>query len=194
MFSPRAELSTVLAKYLPELGIDECVVSEFVPGSHRAELRLVFGFNPQNLQAQNVTYPARQLVAPGFPNLERRSVLVLPLCYGAELLGIAVLPAVDGDGALYETLAETFGIVLKSMDLRRRAEARRSTSSPSTVRRPPSTSRNELTSGSTTIEHVADLAHQGFRRDGFLQERDVRVHGAEVMNGVIGVTRHADQP
>jgi hypothetical protein len=128
MFSPRAELSTVLAKYLPELGIDECVVSEFVPESQRAELRLVFGFNPQNLQAQNVSYPARQLVPPGFASLQHRSVLVLPLCYGAELLGVAVLPAVDGDGALYESLAETFGIVLKSMDLRRRAEARRSAS------------------------------------------------------------------
>jgi DNA-binding LacI/PurR family transcriptional regulator len=127
MFSPRAELSTVLAKYLPELGIDECVVSEFVPDSHRAELRIVFGFNPRRLQAQSVKYPARTLVPPGFESLEHRSVLVLPICYGPELLGVAVLPAVDGDGALYETLAETFGIVLKSMDLRRRAEARRST-------------------------------------------------------------------
>lgn len=126
MFSPRAELSTVLAKYLPELGIDECVVSEFVPDRHRTELRLVFGFNTQSLQAQSVTYPTRKLVPPGFPNLHQRSVLVLPLCYGPELLGVAVLPAVEGDGALYETLAETFGIVLKSMDLRRRAEARRS--------------------------------------------------------------------
>jgi DNA-binding LacI/PurR family transcriptional regulator len=131
MFSPRAELSTVLAQYLPDLGIDECVVSEFVPNpatssGPRSELRLVFGFNPQNLQAQSTVYPVRQLVPPGFESLRRRSALLLPLCYGAELLGVAVLPAVDGDGSLYEMLAEAFGMVLKSMELRRRAEARRS--------------------------------------------------------------------
>jgi hypothetical protein len=123
----------VLAQHLPDLGIDECVVSEFVsrpdPSSlQQRELRLVFGFNPQNLQAQSTVYPARQLVPPGFESLRQRSALVLPLCYGPDLLGVAVLPAVDSEGSLYEMLAETFGIVLKSMDLRRRADARRSAS------------------------------------------------------------------
>jgi hypothetical protein len=124
MFSPRAQLSTLLAEHLPHLGLDECVVSEFVPDKGRTELRLSFGFSAEELQPQSVTYPTRQIVPPGFPNLRRRSVLALPLCYGDELLGIAVMPAIDGDGSLYESLAQSFGVVLKSMDLRRRAEAR----------------------------------------------------------------------
>jgi sigma-B regulation protein RsbU (phosphoserine phosphatase) len=124
MFSPRAQLSTLLAEHLPHLGLDECVVSEFVPDKGRSELRLSFGFSAEELQPQSVTYPTRQIVPPGFPNLRRRSVLALPLCYGDELLGIAVMPAIDGDGSLYESLAQCFGVVLKSMDLRRRAEAR----------------------------------------------------------------------
>jgi len=124
MFSPRAQLSTVLAEHLPELGVEECVVSEFVPGRAKAELRLAFGFNSEELNPQSQPYPSRELIPPGFPNLRRKSVLVLPLCYGDELLGIAVLPVIEGDGSLYEALAETFGVALKSMDLRRKLEAR----------------------------------------------------------------------
>ena len=124
MFSPRAQLSTVLAEHLPELGVEECVVSEFVPGSAKAELRLAFGFNSEELNPQSQPYPSRELIPPGFPNLRKKSVLVLPLCYGDELLGIAVLPVIEGDGSLYEALAETFGVALKSMDLRRKLEAR----------------------------------------------------------------------
>jgi phosphoserine phosphatase RsbU/P len=124
MFSPRAELSTVLAERLPELGVEECVVSEFVPGRGKSELRLAFGFNSQDLNPHSQPYPSRELIPPGFPNLRKKSVLVLPLCYGDELLGIAVLPVVEGDGSLYEALAETFGVALKSMDLRRKLEAR----------------------------------------------------------------------
>jgi hypothetical protein len=124
MFSPRTDLSTMLAEHMPHLGIEECVVAEFVPGRNQTELRVVFGFNSQELKPQSVTYPTREIVPPTFPNLRRKSVLVLPLCYGDELLGIAVLPVVEGDGSLYEALAETFGVVLKSMELRRKVEAR----------------------------------------------------------------------
>jgi hypothetical protein len=124
MFSPRAQLSTVLAEHLPELGVEECVVSEFVPGRSKAELRLAFGFNSREPNPHSQPYPSRELIPPGFPNLRKKSVLVLPLCYGEELLGIAILPVLEGDGSLYEALAETFGVALKSMDLRRKLEAR----------------------------------------------------------------------
>lgn len=124
MFGPRTHLSTVLAEHLPLLGIEECVVSELVPGRGKAELRLAFGFNTQELNPQSQPYPTQELIPPGFESLRRKSVLVLPLCYGEDLLGIAVLPVVEGDGSLYEALAETFGVALKMIELRRKLEAR----------------------------------------------------------------------
>ncbi len=124
MFGPQALLSTTLAEHLPNLGLEACVVSEFAsPGSH-AELKLAFGFDAQNLQPQMLRYPARELVPPGFESLKSRSAFVLPLCYGGQALGLAVLPASDRDGALYDTLAEVFGSVLKALEVRRRADAR----------------------------------------------------------------------
>jgi hypothetical protein len=48
----------------------------------------------------------------------------LPLKYGEEPLGIAVLPFSERDGLFYETLGEVLSIVLKSLEVRRRAEAR----------------------------------------------------------------------
>jgi hypothetical protein len=69
-------------------------------------------------------YPASALVPPGFEELTARSCFVLPLRYGEEGLGLAVVPASDRDGTFYGVLSEVFGIVLKSLEVRRRADAR----------------------------------------------------------------------
>jgi len=124
MFGPQAHLSTTLAEHLPKLGLEACVVSEFAtPGSH-SELKLAFGFDAQNLQPQMLRYPAHDIVPPGFDSLKSRSVFVVPLRYGDQALGLAVLPASDRDGSIYDTLAEVFGSVLKALEVRRRADAR----------------------------------------------------------------------
>jgi DNA-binding LacI/PurR family transcriptional regulator len=124
MFGPQAALSTALAEHLPNLGVNACVVAELaVPGAF-AELKLAFGFDAQNLQPQMARYPAKELVPPGFEHLLARSVLVLPLCYGEESVGLTLVPAGERDGAFYEVLAEVFGAVVKALEVRRRAESR----------------------------------------------------------------------
>jgi DNA-binding LacI/PurR family transcriptional regulator len=124
MFGPQAHLSTTLAELLPDFGLDECVVSEFVegePGAARPALKLSFGFDAKTLQPQMATFDARELVPSRFEHLRTRSALVLPLTSGERMVGVAVLPASDRDGAFYETIAQLFGTVLKVLELRRRA-------------------------------------------------------------------------
>jgi DNA-binding LacI/PurR family transcriptional regulator len=124
MFGPQAQLSLVLAEHLPNLGIDACVVSEWATAGSTAELKLAFGFDAQNTQPQMLTYPAQQLVPADFEQLATRSVFAMPLRYGEQALGLAVLPASDRDGHFYEILADVFGVVLKALEVRRRADAR----------------------------------------------------------------------
>lgn len=119
MFGPQAELSKTLAELLPDLGLDACVVAELVDGS-LTELQLAFGFDAQTSQPQMVKFAAGSLVPEGFEHLLARSVFVMPLKYGEEPLGVAVLPASVRDGLFYETLAEALGIVLKGLSVKRR--------------------------------------------------------------------------
>jgi hypothetical protein len=124
MFGPQAQLSTALAAHLPNLGIDACVVSEFPTPGSVDELKLAFGFDAKNLQPQMTRYATTALVPPGFEHLTTRSVCVLPLCYGEQSLGIAVVPASARAGSFYELLGEVFGVVLKALEVRRRADAK----------------------------------------------------------------------
>jgi DNA-binding LacI/PurR family transcriptional regulator len=122
MFAPQAHLSTTLAEYLPTFEIDECVVSEIATKTSGATLRnlkLAFGFDKSTLQPQMATFEGRELVPPAFASLRRRSAFVMPLTCGAEVLGIAVVPAGTHDGSFYETLAELFSTILKVLDVRR---------------------------------------------------------------------------
>ncbi|HEV8550046.1 MAG TPA: substrate-binding domain-containing protein [Polyangiaceae bacterium] len=123
MFGPQALLSTALAAHMPNLGVDACVVSEFAEPGRFDELKLAFGFDSKTLQPQMARYARKALVPPGFEHLAARSVIVLPVCYGEQPLGIAVLPALDRDGSFHEVLAEVFGVVLKALEVRRRADS-----------------------------------------------------------------------
>jgi ABC-type sugar transport system substrate-binding protein len=124
MFGPQAQLSMVLAEHLPNLGVDACVVSEFANPGKTDELKLAFGFDAQTLQPQMLTYPAKELVPPGFEHLKQRSVFVMPLLYGQQALGLAVVPASAHDGSFYEVLTDVFGVILKALEVRRRADSR----------------------------------------------------------------------
>ena len=124
MFGPQAQLSTVLAEHLPNLGVDACVVSEFATPGSPEELKLAFGFDSQTLQPQMLRYPSKELVPTGFEHLRTRSVFVMPLRYGEQALGVAVVPASDRDGSFYRILPDVFGVVLKALEVRRRADSR----------------------------------------------------------------------
>jgi hypothetical protein len=122
MFGPQALLSSALAAHLPNLGIDACVVAEFaVPGSFD-ELKLAFGFDSQTIQPQMTRYSTLRLVPPAFEHLTKRSIFALPLRYGEQTLGLAIVPASERDGIFYDNLSEVFGVVLKALEVRRRAD------------------------------------------------------------------------
>lgn len=115
MFGPQAYLSTVLVEHLPELGIDECAVSALGRGERRNVLKLAFGFHPGDLQPKMAEFPAHEFAPREFEGLHSRSSIVLPLTYGGEALGVAMLPVSAHDGNFHETLAEIFSIVLKGL-------------------------------------------------------------------------------
>ncbi|HET9932451.1 MAG TPA: substrate-binding domain-containing protein [Polyangiaceae bacterium] len=124
MFGPQTQLSAVLVEHLPHFGIDECLVSEFVQPSSVAELRPAFGFDNRHVQPQLQAYPGRELAPPDFEGMHHHSVFLLPVRYGEQAIGIVLLPPCGHDGTVYETLAEVFGIALKGIEMRRKAEAR----------------------------------------------------------------------
>jgi hypothetical protein len=123
MFGPQTALSTTLAGRVGELGIDECVVAEFEPRDQKQELKLAFGFDAHRVEPQLSRFPAKDLVPPEFEKMLARSPYLLPLRYGTEELGVAVVPSTEHDGTFYETLAEVFGIVLKGIQVRRMAQS-----------------------------------------------------------------------
>jgi hypothetical protein len=122
MFGPQALLSQTLAVGLAELGLDACVVSELTPTP--GQLKLAFGFDRHTSQPQMLAFESSALVPEPLQAVLSGSSVVLPLKYGEEPLGIAVLPFSERDGLFYETLGEVLSIVLKSLEVRRRAEAR----------------------------------------------------------------------
>ncbi len=122
MFGPQAQLSHVLAERMPELGIEGCVVSELTGAE--GELKVAFGFDAHTHQPQMVPFLRERLVPEALDGLLEKSAFVLALKYGEEPLGVAVLCSSDRNGTSYETLAEVFGIVLKALQVRRRAEVR----------------------------------------------------------------------
>jgi DNA-binding LacI/PurR family transcriptional regulator len=123
MFGPQVQLSTALAEFLPSFGIEECAVSEFVPGKDATmpagRLKLAFGFDRRTVEPQITTFDARLLLPPSFDALSVRSSFVMPLTCGPQSLGVAVIPASSRDGKFYETLAELFATILKVLELRR---------------------------------------------------------------------------
>lgn len=124
MFGPQALLSAVLVEHLPSFGIDECLVSELVQPPGVAELRAAFGFDARQVQPQLASYPGQGLAPRDFEGMHHRSLFVLPLRYGEQPMGIVLLPVCGQDGSVYETLAEVFGIALKGIEMRRKAEGR----------------------------------------------------------------------
>jgi DNA-binding LacI/PurR family transcriptional regulator len=122
MFGPNSELSTVLVEYLPGLDVEECLVAEH--SGVLGEFRVAFGFNAHDAQSRIVTFRGAELAPPEFARLRGRSCFVLPLRYGSQSLGMAVLAASNQGGTFYETLAEVFGIVLKGVEMRRALETR----------------------------------------------------------------------
>lgn len=124
MFGPQTLLSAVLVEHLPTFGIDECLVSELTQPPNVTELRAAFGFDARQVQPQLASYPGQSLAPRDFEGMHHRSLFVLPVRYGEQAMGVVLLPVCGHDGTVYETLAEVFGIALKGIEMRRKAESR----------------------------------------------------------------------
>ena len=122
MFGPPAPISAALVEHLPALGFDGCVVSELVTPGPDGELEVAFGFHAEDVQPKAVRYPARALIPPDFSAMRRQSVVVMPLTYGAESLGIAILPARSSERRIYELLRDVLGTALKGRMLARASQ------------------------------------------------------------------------
>lgn len=122
MFGPPAPISAALVEHLPALGFDGCVVSELISKGPDGELEVAFGFHAEDVQPKAVRYPAHQLIPPDFSGMKRQSVVVLPLTYGTESLGIAILPARSSERRTYELLRDVMGTALKGRMLARAAQ------------------------------------------------------------------------
>jgi hypothetical protein len=121
MFGSPALISAALVEHLPALGFDECVVSELVSGEAAPGLQVAFGFHAEDVQPKATRYPASALIPPDFGRLRRQSSVVIPLTYGTEPLGIAVVPARPTDRRTYDRLRPVLATALKGMQLARLA-------------------------------------------------------------------------
>jgi signal transduction histidine kinase/DNA-binding LacI/PurR family transcriptional regulator/CheY-like chemotaxis protein len=115
------ELADVLARDLPRLGIECCYLSLYVDPRRPAEqLRLIMACDGQGrvtLEPGERTFPSKRLVPFGLPWRrgpdEPYSLVVEPLCFREEQIGLALFGVGPRDGAVYEVLRGQISSSLK---------------------------------------------------------------------------------
>ncbi len=113
-----ASLRGALVKGLPSAGVHTAYLA-CVAGDAREVLRSVMCLRDgELLERDNGDYPASQLVPPGALTDDRReSLLVLPLAFENQLLGVIAFSYADGNNG-YEAFRNEIAAALKSIRLR----------------------------------------------------------------------------
>ncbi len=113
-----ASLRGALVKGLPSAGVRTAHLA-CVAGEAREVLRSVMCLRDgELLESDNGDYPASQLVPPGALTDDRReSLLVLPLAFENQLLGVIAFSYADGNNG-YEAFRNEIAAALKSIRLR----------------------------------------------------------------------------
>ena len=113
-----ASLRGALVKGLPSAGVRTAHLA-CVAGDAREVLRSVMCLRDgELLESDNGDYPASQLVPPGALTDDRReSLLVLPLAFENQLLGVIAFSYADGNNG-YEAFRNEIAAALKSIRLR----------------------------------------------------------------------------
>lgn len=113
-----ASLRAALVKGLPSAGVRTAYLA-CVAGDDREVLRSAMCLRDGvSLESDNGDYPASQLVPPGALTDDRReSLLVLPLAFENQLLGVIAFSYADGNNG-YEAFRNEIGAALKSIRLR----------------------------------------------------------------------------
>ena len=111
-------VAKVAAEHLPGLGIRCGMLSVFKPGSvGKDTLTRLLAFDEFGHHLDFVDYPANLLAPDGF--LENRCLMVLPLGFRGEALGLALLSCGAVDAAIYEELRMVLGAAIKGTQLMR---------------------------------------------------------------------------
>ncbi len=119
-------LADVLATQLPRIGIDSCFLalfedSESPPGKSRLVLAYTEG-GRLDLEPDGRPFASQKLVPEGvLPRNRRYSLLVEPLCFERDQIGIGLFEIGPQDGIVYEVLRATISSALKGALLFRAA-------------------------------------------------------------------------
>ncbi|MBN2575147.1 MAG: GGDEF domain-containing protein [Deltaproteobacteria bacterium] len=117
-------LAETAANHLPGLGIRAGVIALFTtPGKASEELETALIFTETGRQQVPVRYRGKLLAPADF--LDGRSVMVLPLGFRGECLGMALLEYGAADAKIYEDLRLVLGAALKGAQLIRAVEEAR---------------------------------------------------------------------
>jgi signal transduction histidine kinase/DNA-binding LacI/PurR family transcriptional regulator/AraC-like DNA-binding protein/ActR/RegA family two-component response regulator len=116
------ELTEILARALPQLGIPSCYLALYEnPDDPAGFCRLMVAYDRQGritLEAEGRRFPARQLVPEGLLRVDRRhSLVVEPLYFRLDQLGFILFEADPGKEEVYELLRGQISGALKRTQL-----------------------------------------------------------------------------
>ena len=116
------ELTEILARALPQLGIPSCYLALYEnPDDPTGFCRLMVAYDRQGriaLEPEGRRFPARQLVPEGLLSAERRhSLVVEPLYFRQDQLGFVLFEADPGQEEVYELLRGQISGALKRTQL-----------------------------------------------------------------------------
>lgn len=117
----RARLKAVMADALPRANIREALVLLY-PDAGRDKLVPFFCMhNGAPVELDPTPYPAELLLPPSVPAREERSTAyLLPLTFGAEVLGVAIFGARSG---IHEMLRVQIGVALQTVTMQQKINA-----------------------------------------------------------------------
>ena len=114
-------LADTAADHLPGLGIRAAVIALFTsPGRVSEELETVLMFTESGRQPAPLRYRGTRLAPADF--LDGRSIVVEPLGFRGEALGLALFEYGAPDATVYEDLRQVLGAALKGAQLIRAVE------------------------------------------------------------------------
>jgi DNA-binding LacI/PurR family transcriptional regulator len=103
---------------LRRLGISALSLGLFTePGRATEQCWCLAGFEPGSRARVDALFPSSELSAPGVFEHERGALLVQPLVYDAEPIGLLTCALGDRDGSVHEQMRETFAIGLRGYRL-----------------------------------------------------------------------------
>jgi DNA-binding LacI/PurR family transcriptional regulator/signal transduction histidine kinase len=113
------ELIDVLSEGLPRLEVKSCYVSLYESRESREWSTLVLGVDENGKVGTHMgaRFPTHQLVPEGvLPGHRSHRIVVMPLSFKSEQLGVIILEVHPGSGGAYDELRKQFGAAVKRLE------------------------------------------------------------------------------